>query len=202
MKFLTGLVVLAVGFLLGLWLRTEQLDERVKDHKARADSLVAASDTLKLRLELNAAERAQRDAVINRLKLQIAAREPVPVPAARDTVRVVVDSAELVALVDTLLQEQAQLHSRIAADSATLADYAELVREDSLQVSSLEADLAAAMADNDSLKAVIEATPYQGRCRILDFLPCPTITAGYSALYSEGRIHRGPGATAGWEIKL
>jgi len=59
----------------------------------------------------------------------------------------------------------------------------------------------AGWAGVDSLQALVRRAPKPG-CKLLGLIPCPSISAGYSAVASQGRVYTGPGATAGWTIAL
>lgn len=183
------LAALAVGLILGYTAHVQVSDRLVQRWQARTDALL---DTI----AVQDAELALQDAEAMRLHEQVGQRDTVRIPARRDTVRVVADSAGLAATVDTLLREQAVLHDRIGRDSVRLASYARLVEI-------RESQLATVTGQRDSLRLLIQEAPVGQRgCRLLGLVPCPVVTVGYGATLADGLVRTGPVVAVGWRVNL
>lgn len=189
MKWGVVLAALAVGLLVGYTAATLRLDKRAQRWLSSRDSLLAT-------IEVRDAELALQDAEAVRLREQIGQRDTVRIPARRDTVRLVADSAQLAATVDTLLREQAVLHDRIGRDSIRLASYTRLVEI-------RESQLATVTGQRDSLRLLIQEAPVGQRgCRLLGLVPCPVVTVGYGATLADGLVRTGPVVAVGWRVNL
>ena len=182
---------------------------------SRHDAARAAweADTLRLAeaLAINAAEEARADAERERLRAVLDSleqmveplprpRPPLPQPEPPDgDLSVLVtfwkdDAMRARARVDSLTADLEVVSRETVRRDRIIATQAARIRLDSLS-------LVRVTAERDSAWRVIRSVPEAPRCRIL-FLPCPTVTAGYGAVLSDGAIRHGPGVTAGWAIRF
>lgn len=97
------------------------------------------------------------------------------------------------------LEMAERLEGALGEATGEIVGLRSIVAAQGLSLSRLKLSEQQAWSLLDSASAVIRRVP-RG-CRIV-VIPCPTVSGGYGATLSEGRLHTGPTMNAGWEIRF